>query len=319
MPGDPALLWRPSSQRAASANLSRFMKEAEVCSSSGIADYAALWRWSIDSPAEFWRLVWNFCGVIGEGPGDLALERPDQMPGARFFPHAQLNFAENLLRRSDSSDALVFWGEDRIRRRMSWSALHAAVSQLQQALVAEGVKAGDRVAAILPNMPEAIIAMLAAASLGAIWSSCSPDFGVQGVLDRFGQIQPKVLFAVDGCFYNGKTPDALGKLPEIAARLSSLSRVVVVPYISESLRSTASPKLSLFPIILPATNRKPWSTNACRSTIPSISSFLPAPPVRPNASSTAREARSCSTSRSTSSIVISSPAIEFFTSPPAPG
>jgi acetoacetyl-CoA synthetase len=247
MPGKPAVLWRPSAGRVASANLTRFMKAAEAASGRRFADFAAFWRWSVESPADFWRLVWTSCGVIGDGPGDVALERPGQMPGARFFPQAQLNFAENLLRRADSSDALVFWGEENIRRRMSWSELHAAVSQLQQALAAEGVQAGDRVAGILPNMPEAIIAMLAAASFGAIWSSCSPDFGVQGVLDRFGQIQPKVLFAADGWIYNGKKLDALGKLAEIRGRLPSLARVVVVPYISEKPALHNLPDAITFP------------------------------------------------------------------------
>ncbi len=247
MSGDPAVLWKPSPERIAAANLTRFLKSAEAVSGARFAGYEELWNWSVDYPAEFWRMVWSFCGVIGDGPGEVVLERPGQMPGARFFPHARLNFAENLLRRSGPSDALVFWGEQKIRRRMSWAALHAAVSQLQQALQSEGVKPGDRVAAILPNMPEAVIAMLAAASLGAIWSSCSPDFGVPGVLDRFGQIQPKVLFAVDGCFYNGKTPDALGKLPEIASRLPSLSRVVVVPYVSEMPALAGIPNGVLLP------------------------------------------------------------------------
>jgi len=247
MPGDSDVLWRPSAERVASANLTRFTKAAEAASGRRFAAFPELWRWSVDSPADFWRLVWTFCGVIGDGPGDVVVERPGEMPGARFFPQARLNFAENLLRRADSSDALVFRGEERVRRRMSWSELHAAVSQLQQALVAEGVKPGDRVAGILPNMPETVIAMLAAASLGAIWSSCSPDFGVQGVLDRFGQIRPKVLFAVDGCFYNGKGIDALGKLAEIRGRLPSLSRVVVVPYISETPALAGIPEAVAFP------------------------------------------------------------------------
>ena len=247
MPGDSEVLWRPSAERIASANVTRFLKQAEASSGRRLADFAALWRWSVDSPVDFWKLIWNFCGVIGDGPGEPAIERPGEMPGARFFPSARLNFAENLLRRSDSSDALVFWGEDQVRRRMSWSELRAAISRLQQALVAEGVRPGDRVAGILPNMPEAIIAMLAAASLGAIWSSCSPDFGVQGVLDRFGQIQPKVLFAADGCFYNGKRIDALGKLAEIRGRLPSLARVVVVPYISEAPALAAIPAAVAFP------------------------------------------------------------------------
>jgi len=233
MAGEPAVLWTPSPERVASANLTRFLRAAETDSGLKFDSFQPLWRWSVECPADFWRLVWIFCGVIGDGPGDVLLESPNRMPGAQFFPQAHLNFAQNLLRRNDSSDALVFWGENEVRRRMSWSELHAAVSRLQQALKAEGVKAGDRVAGIVPNMPEAIIAMLAAASLGAVWSSCSPDFGVQGVLDRFGQIQPKVLFAVDGYFYNGKKQDALGKLADIAKQLPSLSRVVVIPYASE--------------------------------------------------------------------------------------
>ena len=247
MPGEPPVLWKPSAERVASANLTRFLKAAETASGIRFADFAALWRWSVDSPADFWRLVWTFCGVIGDGPGTAVLENPDQMPGARFFPDARLNFAENLLRRAGSSDALVFWGEDKFRRRLSWAELHVAVSQLQQALAEEGVKPGDRIAGILPNMPEAIIAMLAAASLGAIWSSCSPDFGVQGVLDRFGQIQPKVLFAVDGCFYNGRRMEALGRLPEIRSRMPSLARVVVVPCVSEKPALAGIPDAIPFP------------------------------------------------------------------------
>ncbi len=155
------------------------------------------------------------------------------MPGARFFPDARLNFAENLLRRNDDGDALVFWGEDKVRRRMSWRQLHDAVSQLQQALRAEGVRPGDRVAAYMPNMPETIIAMLAAASLGAVFSSCSPDFGVAGVLDRFGQIEPKVLVTVDGYFYNGKAHSLAEKLIDILPKLPSVKRVIVVPYVTE--------------------------------------------------------------------------------------
>ena len=227
--GEARALWTPSAERVANANLTGFIKAAEAASGLRFADYEALWRWSVASPAEFWGLVWTFCGVIGD-PGDIVLEAPNRMPGARFFPQAQLNFAENLLRRSDTSDAVVFWGEDKVRRRMSWADLIAAVSRLQQALKAEGVKAGDRVAGILPNMPEAIIAMLAAASLGAVWVSCSPDFGVQGVLDRFGQVEPNVLFAVEAYHYNGKSHDVLGKLADMVAGLPSLSRVVVIPY-----------------------------------------------------------------------------------------
>jgi acetoacetyl-CoA synthetase len=152
------------------------------------------------------------------------------MPGARWFPEARLNFSENLLRRRDGADAIVFWGEDRVRRRLSHRQLYDQVARVARALHAGGVRAGDRVAAILPNMPETVVAMLASASLGAAWCSCSPDFGVQGVVDRFVQIAPKVLFAVDGYYYNGKTYDCLEKLDAIVAALPSLERVVVVPY-----------------------------------------------------------------------------------------
>jgi len=244
---EPPILWRPSVDRVASANLTRFLNAAESAARRKFPDFAALWRWSVDSPADFWRLIWSFCGVIGEGPGGTAIENAGQMPGAQFFPQARLNFAENLLRRNDSSDALVFWGEEKIRRRMSWAQLHAAVSRLQQSLAAEGVVPGDRVVGIVPNTPEAIIAMLAAASLGAVWSSCSPDFGVQGVLDRFGQIQPKVLFAVDGYFYNGKWQDTLGRVGEIARQLPSLSRVVVIPYAADKRALLEEPRAVPYP------------------------------------------------------------------------
>ncbi|MGH6953276.1 MAG: acetoacetate--CoA ligase, partial [Alphaproteobacteria bacterium] len=174
--------------------------------------------------------VWTHLGVIAESRGEPAIENPSAMPGARFFPEARLNFARNLLRRRDPGDAIVFWGEDKVRRRLSHKDIYDEVSRLAQAFAALGVGPGDRVAGYLSNMPEAVIAMLAAASLGAVWSSCSPDFGVEGVLDRFGQIAPKVLVAVEGYYYNGKAFDCLAKLALIVDRLPSLERVVVVPY-----------------------------------------------------------------------------------------
>ena len=224
-------LWRPSPERIAAANMTAFAAEIGKRHGVKLAGYPALWRWSVDNPAEFWRAMWSFGGMVGE-PGTATLENGDRMLGAKFFPEARLNFAENLLRRNDESPALIFWGEDKVRRTVSWAALNHEVSRLSQALTGMGVKTGDRVAGYLPNMPEAIIAMLAASSIGAVWSSCSPDFGVQGVIDRFGQIEPKVLFAVDGYHYNGKTHDCVGKLREIAPRLPSLEKIVVVPYVA---------------------------------------------------------------------------------------
>ncbi|MBI3452345.1 MAG: acetoacetate--CoA ligase [Rhodospirillales bacterium] len=227
-----APLWQPSKERAADANLAAFIKQVAKDHAIEIKDYADLWRWSVDRPAAFWRAVWSFCGVIAETQGRYAVEHGDQMPGARFFPDAKLNFAENLLRRKDDGAALVFWGEDKARRTVSWAELQTAVSRLQQALKGAGVVAGDRVVGYLPNMPEAVIAMLAATSIGAVWSSCSPDFGAQGVVDRFGQIEPKVMFAVDAYHYNGKSHDCLAKLRELAGRLPTLVRIVVVPYVA---------------------------------------------------------------------------------------
>ncbi len=226
-------LWTPSQGRIEHANITSFARMAITDWELPINDYPAFYRWSIDKPQQFWQSVWKFARVKGER-GQPVLVHANRMPGAKWFPEARLNFAENLLRRRDRSDALVFWGEDKVRRRMSHAELHALVSRLAQALRAAGVTAGDRVGGYLPNLPESIAAMLASASIGAIWSSCSPDFGVQGVLDRFGQIEPKVLFTADGYWYNGKQVSSLDKAADIVARLPSVQRVVVIPYLSEA-------------------------------------------------------------------------------------
>jgi acetoacetyl-CoA synthetase len=217
-------LWKPSAERVASANMTRFMR---AC---GAKDYAALYAWSIAEPVKFWQQVWTFCDVIGEQGAPPFLVDGDQMPGAQFFPQARLNLAENLLRRRDDGDAIVFWGEDKVKRRLSFKQLYDQVSQCAQAFKALGVVEGDRVAGYLPNMPETVIAMLAATSLGAIWSSASPDFGTQGVLDRFGQIEPKVLLAAEGYYYNGKAFDCLEKVAAILPEMPTVKRAVIVPY-----------------------------------------------------------------------------------------
>src|SRR5882672_9133890 len=226
-------LWAPSQERIEGANLTRFARQAVRDWRLGFNDYPAFYRWTTENPEQFWDSVWKFAGVRASAKGARVLVDGGLMPGARWYPDARLNFAENLLRRRDASTALVFWGENRIRRRLSHHELYEQVSRVAQALRALGVKPGDRVAAYLPNLPEAITAMLAAASVGATFSTCSPDFGVRGVLDRFGQIAPVVLFAADGYFYNGKRIDSLEKLREIAAGLPSLKRVVVAPYASD--------------------------------------------------------------------------------------
>ena len=226
-------LWQPSAAQIAAANLSRFMPEAARRWNRALPDFAALYRWSVEEPQEFWVSLWDFAGVIAETRGERVLVDGSKMPGAQFFPDARLNFAENLLRQRDGSDAIVFWGEDKVKRRFTRAQLHDAVSQMAQALKADGVAAGDRVAGYLPNMAETVIAMLAATSIGAVWSSCSPDFGVKGVVDRFGQIEPKVLVLAEGYFYNGKSFDCLEKAREILQQLPSVKRVVVVPYTRE--------------------------------------------------------------------------------------
>jgi len=227
-------LWQPSAESIAASNMQAFMRAAGARHRRHFAGYESLYAWSISEPEQFWREVWSFCEVIGDGPGSITIEHRDRMPGARWFPQARLNFAENLLRRRDHATAIEFWGEDRVQSRVSFAELHQEVSRLAQALRNAGVKAGDRVAAYLPNIPGAVIAMLAASSIGAVWSSCSPDFGVQGVLDRFGQIEPKILFAADGYFYNGKTIDVMPRVAEIVAALPTLERVIMIPYTQRS-------------------------------------------------------------------------------------
>ena len=226
----PKPLWQPSAERIAEANVTRFRQELAAESGAALPDFAALYRYSVDHPEHFWVKMKDFAGLKASTWGERVLIDADRMPGAQFFPDARLNFAENLLSRRDRSEAIVFRGEDQVRQRLTTSELYDMVSRLAQALKAVGVKSGDRVAGFVANMPEAIAAALAAHSIGAVWSSCSPDFGAQGVLDRFGQIEPKVLFAVEGYYYGGKAHDCLEKLVAVVDGIASLKRVVVVPY-----------------------------------------------------------------------------------------
>ncbi|HEX7373465.1 MAG TPA: acetoacetate--CoA ligase, partial [Steroidobacteraceae bacterium] len=211
-------------------NLTAFMTGAR--SQGAPATYPELWQWSVDQPAAFWSALYDYCGVIGERGSAPVLQDAQQMPGARWFADTRLNFAENLLHRRGSTAAIIAYDERGVRREFTWDQLAAETARIADGLRASGVVAGDRVAGFLPNLPEAVIAMLATASLGAIWSSCSPDFGIQGVLDRFGQITPKVLFTADGYFYGGKTLDSLARIGGILDHLTSVTRVVVVPNVA---------------------------------------------------------------------------------------
>ena len=226
-------LWTPSKDRVADTAMTAFMAFAGERVGRSFQGYDALHGWSVADLEGFWSAVWDFCGVIGD-KGERVLVDGDRMPGAAFFPDARLNYAENLLRRSDDGDAIVFWGEDKVRRRLSWRELNDLVSKMQQALAAAGVGVGDRVAAMLPNMPEATALMLATASLGATFSSCSPDFGERGVLDRFGQIEPKVFVSCDGYWYNGKEIAVADKLAAIESQLPTAEQIWIVSYLERA-------------------------------------------------------------------------------------
>ena len=224
-------LWVPSQDFIDQTPMKAFIDWCAERYAKDFADYDAFHDWSISQRPDFWTAVWDHCGVIGKR-GERALINGDVMLDARFFPEGRLNFAENLLRKSGSEDAIVFRGEDKVSYRWSWDDLRARVSKLQQAFAAMGIGEGDRVAAMMPNMPETIACMLAAASLGAIWSSCSPDFGEQGVLDRFGQIAPKLFITCDAYWYAGKLQDVSAKVQAVAGKLGV--PVLVVHYAGDA-------------------------------------------------------------------------------------
>jgi acetoacetyl-CoA synthetase len=221
-------LWQPTPERAAGTQIAQMAARHGFTGKNAVQE---LWRWSVENAPAFWQEVWELGAVKVSRPATAVLENPQAMPGAKWFPGATLNFAENLLRRADERPAIVFRGEDGSRRELSWQELSRQVAALAAAMKADGVGVGDRVAGYLPNIPETVIAMLAATSLGAIWSSTSPDFGVQGVLDRFGQIEPKLLVTVDGYRYAGKEIDIRDKVAEVAGTLPSLVRTVIVPFL----------------------------------------------------------------------------------------
>ena len=220
-------LWAPSQAVIESAQVTQFARWCVHRYGLGFNTYPGFHRWSCDDNDQFWSGLWDWAGVRGR-KGDRILVDGHRMPGAKWFPEARLNFAENMLRRRDATDALVFWDETGFRRRMSYADLHAQVSRAAQAMRAAGLKPGDRVAAFIPNMPETCVLALAAISVGAVWSSCSPDFGTDGVLDRFGQTEPKLLFCADGYLYNGKAHDSIARVKDIVAQLPCVKQVVVV-------------------------------------------------------------------------------------------
>ena len=250
-----APLWTPTNDAIARSHLRHFADQVAKAYSVRAydgekLDYQMLYCWSIDHPEQFWPEWWRYCDIIAEDrpgrePWDdvvVGLDRmapPDPAQGPRWFLGSRINFAENLLRYADDREALVSWNESGRRAALTYRELQEAVASVAAALKAHGIVAGDRVAGFVPNIPEAIIAMLATASLGAIWSSCSPDFGVKGVLDRFGQIAPRVLFTADGYRYAGKEIDSLGRVREIVEQIPAIERVVVIPYLRSDPQVTS--------------------------------------------------------------------------------
>ena len=230
-------IWEPGKERVEAANINRFMRFVrEQTGNEDLRRYAPLYDFSIRQPAKFWKLVWEFCGIRASGDLDPVVVDGDRMPGATWFPNVRLNFAQNLLRHKDDRIALIARNEWGHKREYSYAELHEEAGKLSHALRAAGVGMGDRVAGFMPNIPETVIAMLATASLGATWSSCSPDFGIDGVVDRFGQIAPKVLFTADAYGYGGKRFDCLEKIRGVLAKIPSVEKVVVIPYSGDALK-----------------------------------------------------------------------------------
>ncbi len=227
---DNTLLWSPSSDQIENSRLTDFKHYVTQRTGRAFGTYGELHAWSCETGGEFWSLLWDYCGMVGD-KGERIVADEHKMPGAAYFPDARLNYAENLLKYSGDDEALVFRCEDKLEKRLSRNQLRAMVSQFQQAFANAGLAKGNRVAAMMPNMPETIAAMLAVSALGGIWSSCSPDFGVKGVLDRFGQISPRFFLTCDGYWYSGKRIEIGDKLSEIVPSLGA-EKTVIIPLLN---------------------------------------------------------------------------------------
>ncbi|MGD8263481.1 MAG: acetoacetate--CoA ligase [Desulfobacterales bacterium] len=224
------LLWKPTDDQIKNSNMYRFMNFINEKHDQNFAEYSTLYRWSVEHVGDFWAAMWEFADIIASKPYNDVIDDVNKMPGARWYSGARLNFAENLLRYRDNQVALIFKGEGQASTKMTHAELYNEVARLAKSLKEAGVQPGDRVVGFMPNMPASIIAMLAATSMGATWSSCSPDFGIKGVLDRFGQIKPKILFTANGYLFKGKKIDSLERISKILNELPSIEKVVVVPY-----------------------------------------------------------------------------------------
>lgn len=239
-------LWIPSRERIENSNALKFIKQAQRNGGFSGSTFYDLWQWSVDNPETFWNNVWDFSDIIGDKGSDRVSNGKKKFWEHRYFPDAKLNFAENFLKRRDDGVALIFWGEEKIRKTYSWKELYDAVARTAAALKNVGVKKGDIVGGYVANMPETTIAALATISLGAIWSSCSPDFGVSGALDRFSQVKPKIFFAVDGYYYKGKEFNNLEKIKSVVAQVSSIEKIIIIPYVGAGLPSGVRMECALF-------------------------------------------------------------------------
>ena len=235
------MLWKPSEESIRQTNMYRFMQIINGRYNQVFEDYPALYRWSVDHIPEFWAAMWEFADVVHSAPYREVVDNPTKMPGARWFTGARLNFAENLLRYRDERTAVIFKSEGQSSIRLTYAQLYDEVARMAKSLRAMGIKPGDRIVGFMPNMPQTTIAMLAATSIGAVWSSCSPDFGIKGVLDRFGQIKPRVIFTADGYFFKGRKIDSIERMAGILKELRTIERVVVVPY------TTSTPDIGRIP------------------------------------------------------------------------
>ncbi len=237
-------VWQPDRETITSANITEFAERVRSVHNIDISCYEQLHRWSVDDSAAFWQLIWQFCDVRASKTSPTTVQDPDKMPGSRWFPDARLNYTENLLRKNDDALAIISRGEGKADRKITYAELHRQVNRLTRAFLDHGIEPGDRIVAYMPNIPETVICMLAAAACGATWSSCSPDFGASGVIDRFGQINPKILVSVDGYTYGGKKFDISGKLRDIHQNLPTLETFLLVPYLDAD-RSHSLPEAVL--------------------------------------------------------------------------
>ena len=275
-------LWVPSEDKVKSANITRFIQFVNKKYGKQFKTYDDLFQWSVDSIPDFWGAVWDFTEIKASKKYDQIVDDLKKFPGARWFVGAKLNFAENLLRYRDDRLAFIFRGETQKSAKMTYAELYSTVARLAASLRELGIQPGDRVAGYMPNLMETAIAMLAATSVGAVWSSCATDIGAQAALDRLGQIEPKVLFSVDGYFYKGKPFSTLGNAAEVAKAIPSLKKVVIASYVGDKSDLKIFPMLFVLKIFWPRERSLLSSLNNYPLTIPYSSCFPPERPASPN-------------------------------------